>query len=225
MLFLRADKLPENISQPITLVNGRAVCIEIDENGGHADREPICESGKIWDQTVALKQLCGETLQVFFLRFNPDEYDGARSTLEQRIKNVGAHCRWLLDEGWRTFPASTAPHISYHYYHSKAAHQIGFVRARPESFHLYGVFPGVIQTSDHDIGDGDEIDELDDGDEIDELGDGDENDELGDGDEIDELGDGDEIDDGDELGEGIGDDTDDTNSSSNRRQSKARRLK
>lgn len=160
-LFVRADEVPASIDKPCELVNGRAVFVEIDEKGGHPDRESSCEAAKAWDQSVALKKLCGEATQVFVVRFNPDEYDGAHVKLDDRIAAVGAHCRWLLETGWSTFSNASAPHISFHYYHSKCAHHIEYVRSHPDSFHLYHIGPIAIVEKRTDVESSDESDESD----------------------------------------------------------------
>lgn len=136
LIFVRADEVPETVTKSSALVNGRIVCVEIDEHS-HQDRTSECESGKIWDQTVALKRLCGETTRIFVVRFNPDEFDGARTSLNARIAAVGAHVKWLLEEGWRMFENAAVPHVSFHYYHSKCAFHIDYIRNHPESFNLY----------------------------------------------------------------------------------------
>ncbi len=141
LLFVRAGAIPDNIAVPGMLIDGRIVCVEIDEQGGHPDNDPSCESGKMWDQTVALKRLCGETTRIFFVRFNPDAYDAQHVTLDDRIATVATHVRELLEDGWYNFETANVPHVSYHYYHSKCQHHINYVRARPDSFNIYYVGP------------------------------------------------------------------------------------
>jgi hypothetical protein len=203
-LFIRADAVPSNITKPLSLVNGRAVFIEIDERGGHPDRLDECETGKMWDQTVALKKLCGEDVRVFFVRFNPDEYDGARSTLEQRVASVGAHCKWILSDGWREFESAAVPHVSYHYYHSKCNFHIEYVRARPDSFNLYLVHPETTSTTSTYEGaasageDGEDSEDSEDGEDGEDGDDGDDGEDGDDGDDGEDGEDGEDSEDGED---------------------------
>jgi len=112
-----------------------AIFVEIDENGGHPDRVAACEMGKMWCQTVAVKKLMGEATRVFYLRFNPDRYDGGRVRLEQRVKAVGKAVNALI-AGDHSALDSAAPHVAYFYYHSACRFHIDAVAAQPDSFHM-----------------------------------------------------------------------------------------
>ena len=148
-------------SAPLDLVGGRIICLEIDERGGHPDNEPSCDAAKISDQTIALHKLCGASTRIFFVRFNPDEYDGGRVSLDARIADVGAQCKWLLEEGWRSFEPE-APHVSFHYYHSKCAKHIDYIRANPNAFHMFRIEQEVDEAEADEINDSDSaIDDID----------------------------------------------------------------
>lgn len=112
------------------------VSIEIDERGGHPDNTSECEAGKIDKEFIALKRKLGESTRIFFLRFNPDEYDGERVLLEQRIKTVADMALRLLDSEWQQY-TSLVPHVFYYYYHSKCQHHIDYMIAHPYSCKVY----------------------------------------------------------------------------------------
>ena len=138
---------------PLELVGGRIVCLEIDENGGHPDYEPSCDAGKISNQVMALHKLCGASTRIFFIRFNPDEFDGGRVSLDERIAHVGAHCKWLLEDGWRQFEPE-APHVAFYYYHSKCAKHIDYIRANPNAFHMFRIEEAADEeAADNDVDD------------------------------------------------------------------------
>lgn len=94
----------------------RTVFLEIDENGGHPDRESSCELAKLWDQAAAVRGHLGE-VAVYCLRFNPDRCDTSNDDLETRCSRVAAEVnRLLMLEDVATDPR---PRISYYYYHSE----------------------------------------------------------------------------------------------------------
>lgn len=114
------------------IANNRAVIVEIDENGGHPDREIDCELAKIEQQSTAIKRLLGEDIQTFILRFNPDEFDGGNVTLESRILRLAAEVNNILD-GTEEFHEIYVPRVVYFYYHSKCQKHIDAAVAAKEA--------------------------------------------------------------------------------------------
>ena len=123
------------------LAPDRAVFFEVDEHSHH-DREASCELGKLWDQTVAVKRLLGEHARVFMVRFNPDEYDGGRVTLDERVRAAAALVNELIATDVSAYDAM-APHVWYMYYHSKSMHLMDAARARPDAVHVVSALPAA----------------------------------------------------------------------------------
>lgn len=137
LMFVRSDEMINGKPS----VNIRVVCLEIDENGGHPDRESICESGKMWDQTVAIKRLLGEETRVVFVRFNPDRCDTGHFELERRVAAVGAFVRTALEDSDPNDYRVEVPNVAYLFYHSICSRHIEYVRIHSESFHVLYVGP------------------------------------------------------------------------------------
>ena len=110
----------------------RVVFAEIDEDGGHPNREPACELAKVWDQTEAVKRLLGEATVVLFIRINPDQFDGARVGWPERAAEFGRQVRDFLASDLSGFNAHH-PHLRYMFYHSNSGHQIEAARAQEDS--------------------------------------------------------------------------------------------
>jgi hypothetical protein len=113
---------------------GVVVIVEIDEDGGHPLRPSECELGRMWTLTSSFKQLLSEDTRIIFIRMNPDECDGGRFTLDERIRVVGSRVREILtfkDER-RDF-SSSVPRAEYYYYHSNSKHQILAALAKPDA--------------------------------------------------------------------------------------------
>jgi len=109
------------------------VTLEIDEHS-HRDRTTSCELGKMHDQFVAWQTLLG-SVPVFYIRFNPDEYDGQRTLLDDRVSAVAQRVNELLTMDV-TVCSSLVPHVEFFYYHSNAQHHMEGVRGAPDSFVL-----------------------------------------------------------------------------------------
>jgi hypothetical protein len=109
----------------------RIVSLEIDEHS-HRDRITSCELGKMHDQFVAWQALVG-CVPVFYIRFNPDEYDGGRTLLDNRVSAVAQRVNELLTMDV-TGCSSLVPHVEFRYYHSNAQYHIEGVRRAPDSF-------------------------------------------------------------------------------------------
>jgi hypothetical protein len=113
----------------------RVIFGEVDEDGGHPDRLPECELGRMWDLTVSAKKLIGEHVRVFFIRLNPHEYDVARVSQEERVRTFGRVARELMAADVSEF-SPLIPHVKYLFYHSKCVFQIEAARAKPDSIHV-----------------------------------------------------------------------------------------
>jgi hypothetical protein len=121
------------------IASDRVVFVECDEKGGHPDRETLCELGKIWDHTAAVKKILGETTAVFVVRFNPDAWDGGRAGIEERAEAVGAEVVRLLELPRAELEARydpRLPHVGYWYYHSSCQFQIDAALAQPDAVHV-----------------------------------------------------------------------------------------
>ncbi|RYE70752.1 MAG: hypothetical protein EOO81_07385 [Oxalobacteraceae bacterium] len=135
----------------------RAIFVEIDEDGGHPDRDPSEELEKVWTQTAAAKHLIGEHAVVFMLRFNPDVYDGPRHfNLEVRLRVLAADINRFCTQDLTEMEASV-PHVGYYFYHSRAQHHIRAALAANNSLRVYrqadgdgadlGEYVGVVKGS------------------------------------------------------------------------------
>ena len=124
----------------------RAIFLEVDEGGGHPDRLAECEMAKMWDQTHAVRKLLGAEVPVFFVRFNPDAWDGGRAGIDERVDAVAQVVRALLGaDASASSPALRGawgapeeacllPQVKYMFYHSACEFQITATRAKPDSF-------------------------------------------------------------------------------------------
>ena len=102
------------------------IVVEIDEDGGHPNRESDCESKKITSQNEAIQKIpMYENIPVITLRFNPDQYNGSKipstEEREKRAKEVSARIRELLDCYSDKEPERNGYYrVEYFYYHEKA---------------------------------------------------------------------------------------------------------
>ena len=124
---------------------GRTVVVcEVDEKGGHPNEIVECELGRIWTLTDAFKKLMGEQTYVFFVRLNPDEYDGLLNvSLDDRIQLVSDRINWLLemeDDELAQFDSSI-PYVGYYFYHSKCHFQIEGAKRSTRSLKLLEIHP------------------------------------------------------------------------------------
>ena len=124
-ILLGGQGCSEKQRRPDTLWIGedRAISVEIDERGGHPDREPSCEIDKMQGQAQSLYILLGRVVPVYYVRFNPDESD-CGTPLGVRIARVASRVNELI-----SMPAEDEGHrhtvfVEYHYYHSKCLKHI-----------------------------------------------------------------------------------------------------
>jgi hypothetical protein len=122
----------------------RVVILEVDERGGHGSTNytPECDLGWIMDMNSAIVQLFqknslngGRVPLVSLVRFNPDEYDGPRTSLDQRIGVISARINYLLKRPIDEFCA-LRPEVEFHYYHSKCVDKLDYIRSNPTSVRL-----------------------------------------------------------------------------------------
>ena len=111
----------------------RIVSLELDEHS-HSDRPTSCELGKMHDQFISWQKLIGCD-PVFYVRFNPDEFDGGRICMDDRINTVAQRINELLTMDVTSY-SSLVPHVEFFYYHSSAQHHIDGVKNAPDSFIL-----------------------------------------------------------------------------------------
>jgi hypothetical protein len=125
----------------VWLGTDRAIFLEIDENGGHPDRETSCELAKIWDQTSSIKQLLGEHIFIFFIRFNPDACDRIKIRLEKRCEIISNEIKRILHLNTTELQNLNAsrPYVSYFFYHTKCQFQIDAALAQPNSLDVYRI--------------------------------------------------------------------------------------
>ena len=109
----------------------RVVSLEVDEHS-HYDRDTSCELGKMHDQFVSWQTLVG-CVPVFYVRFNPNEFDGERVSLEDRIIFAARRVNTLLTMDV-THWSPLVPYVEFLYYHSNAKHHINAVRCASDSF-------------------------------------------------------------------------------------------
>ena len=111
----------------------RVIKLGIDEHS-HVDRTSECEIGKMHDQFVSWQTLLG-LVPVFYIKFNPDEYDGERIELDDRLEHIANRIDELLTIDVSKY-SKLVPHVEYWYYHSKASHHINAVKKASDSFIL-----------------------------------------------------------------------------------------
>ncbi len=110
----------------------RVIFGEIDENGGHPDRESSCELAKMWDQMIAVQKAMGTHIRVFYVRLNPDAYDGGDVSIDHRVEEFGNMVKILLTAELTDYNPAI-PHVKYLYYHSKCQFHIDAALASPDS--------------------------------------------------------------------------------------------
>ena len=115
----------------------RVIKVGIDEHS-HDDRTVSCEMGKMHDQFVSWQKLLGCAVPVFYLKLNPDAYDGPNTRLDTRLSIVANRVNELLTMDDISAFTTLVPHVEYFYYHSKAAFHIDAVRNAVDSFVLIG---------------------------------------------------------------------------------------
>jgi hypothetical protein len=124
------------------LGDDRAVHVEIDERGGHSDQNytPECEMGFVADIHASLIKLYADNgyndnrvPYLIVLRFNPDECDRLRASLEERVAALAVRVNYYLTVSSETLASAYRPLIEYMYYHSKCADHIAHARAHPEA--------------------------------------------------------------------------------------------
>jgi hypothetical protein len=120
----------------------RVVMLEIDERGGHSDANysPQCDLGWVMDMNAALISLYrdnayneGNVPHVVVIRFNPDECDTQRVSLDDRVSVVAERVNYYLTVDISRLGCSFLPLLEYHYYHSKCRPHIALAESSKES--------------------------------------------------------------------------------------------
>ena len=100
---------------------------------------PECDMGFIMDIYSSIVQLFaangfndGKVPHYIVLRFNPDECDRVRVSLDTRIEKVSERINYYLDAplGDATCPI---PILEYHYYHTKCAAHIDYAKSNSDA--------------------------------------------------------------------------------------------
>jgi hypothetical protein len=114
------------------------VIVEIDENGGHPDELPECHLGRMCGLTNIFQRedMFGPASCVYFIRFNPDEYDQDYVTLEERIQELADRITELSCE---PPPISPRPMVEYMFYHTKCTKHIKHARNNPDAIEVVQV--------------------------------------------------------------------------------------
>ena len=119
----------------------RIISIEIDEHGGHPDREPSCEIDKMQGQASSWYKLLGGTVvPIFYIRFNPDE-SGCHTTLDVRIEVVASIVNSLLKMRIEGVDHMRL-HVWYYFYHPKCRKHIESTKALVGSFLVHDTVLG-----------------------------------------------------------------------------------
>jgi hypothetical protein len=117
----------------------RVVQLEIDERGGHSDSNysPECDLGFVMDIHACVVRLFAENAynegrvpQHIVIRFNPDECDRMRISLDKRIERIAERINYHLNAPYED---ATCPILEYHYYHTKCARHIEYAASNPEA--------------------------------------------------------------------------------------------
>ena len=120
----------------------RCVLTEVDENGGHGSLNytASCDFGWAMDMVASLVELYrdhgwngGKVPRITILRWNPDEYDGGRVALDNRIETLAARINALLTCDVSPGEDFPLPQIEYYYYHSKCEAHIEFAASHPDA--------------------------------------------------------------------------------------------
>lgn len=112
----------------------RVVKFGIDEDS-HTGRGYTvqCEMGKVDDHFQAYQAQGRAMVPVFFVKFNPDAYDGGHAPFQARIDAMVARVNELLTMDVSEYTC-LMPHVEFHYYHSKAAGRIAAFKANDDKF-------------------------------------------------------------------------------------------
>lgn len=111
------------------------VDVEIDEDGGHPDEEPECHVGRMCGLTNIFQRedMFGPETCVYFIRFNPNEYDQDHVTLEERIQELADRITELSSD---PPPISPRPMVEYMFYHSKCSKHILHAQSNPDAIEV-----------------------------------------------------------------------------------------
>ena len=114
-----------------------AVVLEIDEYG-HPDYQPICEGGKVWDQTHVIKKSFGDECTVVHVRYNPNECpQTSLRSHEERLKAVCSHIRSMLRNSSNIADeinlSTHLANVQYWFYPESAQHQINYMKSLPNA--------------------------------------------------------------------------------------------
>jgi hypothetical protein len=128
-----ACKEPRRRPDTVWCWKDRIVSIEIDEGGGHPDREPSCEIDKMQGQASSWYKLLGGTIvPVFYVRFNPDE-SGCYTKMEARVEAVADRVNSLLKMSLEGVDCLRL-HVWYYFYHTKCQKHVDATTALTGSF-------------------------------------------------------------------------------------------
>ena len=91
---------------------------------------------KISGSFAYYQKLTGEEeIPIWFLRFNPDEYDKGKISLDERIEVLSKRINELLELDV-TGICPLRPIVEYYYYHTKGEHHIKAVIDNPDCFNV-----------------------------------------------------------------------------------------
>jgi len=117
------------------------LAIEVDENGGHPDREPSCEVSRMTALTNVFQRedMFGANCHVYFIRFNPEVKNDARDvSLDDRVAALAQRINMLLQS---PPPPSGAPTVEYMFYAKKCQKHIDFAAS------FWGLSLGTAKTA------------------------------------------------------------------------------
>ena len=118
-----------------------ALNVEIDEHS-HEDREPSCEAVRQQELQTAHRKLLGDAFTHYHtIRVNPNEYDGRRVPLEERLEIlIKKISDWIANPPSPTDDNAHIPTVEYLYYHSKGQKHIDYAKDS-NGIKVTGVFP------------------------------------------------------------------------------------
>ena len=107
------------------------VVLEIDEDS-HKEYTCECEAARMSDLAAIFKTMLKIDTAIYFIRFNPDAYDGGTVPLEERLRVVVKRLIELFSDSCYHAPNvndGLVFHVEYFYYHTtRGAHHIRHMR-------------------------------------------------------------------------------------------------
>lgn len=98
--------------------NDRWVIVEIDEHS-HVDYSANCELRRVSNLAEAVHRVMEQTVPVLIVRCNPDEWDGGRAGLIDRVNALALRVSTLLTMDLTAY-TDAVPYVWYMYYHTAA---------------------------------------------------------------------------------------------------------